>query len=977
MDLADQPGQQARALSPRQESITRRLREIGEGPAEFFVAACELLAEEPRHTGVTHLVAHLLREVESAVRSVLDPSGDARQGRDKHRASVIAVLDQLEISHDEPTAEFWLGLTGEGNPSGLAMRAHRSALEAPRPADSAFDDFVAGFEELLDRLLKRFQDRYVDVFTRLDELLKVTQPGAAHAGQLRNSFPQNLVTLGYFFARADSAWLVPLRKEGFFSSPPDPVVHLDEGTAELPFWPQAHFLIRVASDDAAEVVATALDIPATDNSRVNSDLIELSLHVPPGYSARLLPQIIASLDSRFGVLVPTRIGGLCRHLAEGGYPGESVRLTEALLAKVPDGSGSRAAADSWSYAEILREDIPAVTRAGGLPVLALLARLLDQAVSAQVLDGLRDLRQDMSVSWRPALEGHPAGTDRDPATALVSAVRDAATQLLDTGDADISQVVAELESHDWPIFRRLALFLLTTHAHDADLIGAHLTDPAAIRDVNLTREFLALARRHCTTIGPRDQQRLVALIGSGPETTEWARRHEQATGEPPSAAMTHDRVGRWQRDRLAAVEPILSAEWRARYQSLVAEFGEAPDPAASTPIPVRDIAFTSPATAGDLAASPIGDLVSFLATWEPTGNLLDPSRFSLASALGTAVQHDAARRSSEADAFIGLPPVYVAAVISALWIAVREQTDLDWQPVLRLCAWADEQAAAELGDPPSVTRPQWRDSRLNILRLLEAGLSAADHPIPPDHRDQAWAIIESACNDPDPAPGDEASADEAGRGPGEPGLEYIRPRALSAAVAYALWVRRNDPDAGLDEFRRVLDSHLNPEQEPSRAVRWVYGSCFPQLAWLDRSWAVQNAASVFPAQAAERPLWEAAWDGYLARSPLVADVCAILDDCYQLAVDRTDSAASERRAVARADGVGRHLVTRYWFGQITIDSHRQLVRRFYQNAPGSVCLDLMRFIGRSLRQVDALDRAVADRLLTLWETRVQAVRNGA
>ena len=220
----------------------------------------------------------------------------------------------------------------------------------------------------------------------------------------------------------------------------------------------------------------------------------------------------------------------------------------------------------------------AVIRAGGLPVLALLARLLDQAVSAQVLDGLRDLRQDMSVSWRPALEGHPAGTDRDPATALVSAVRDAAAQLLDTGDADISQVVAELESHDWPIFRRLALFLLTTAAADADLIGAHLTDPAAIRDVNLTREFLALARRHCTTIGPRDQQRLVALIGSGPETTEWARRHEQATGEPASAAMIHDRVGRWQRDRLAAVEPILSAERRARYQRLVAEFGEAPIP---------------------------------------------------------------------------------------------------------------------------------------------------------------------------------------------------------------------------------------------------------------------------------------------------------------------------------------------------------------------------------------------------------------
>ena len=77
MDLADQPGAQGRALSARQESIVRRLREIGEGPAEFFVAACGLLSEDPRRTGVTHLVAHLLREVESVCARFLIPPGTA------------------------------------------------------------------------------------------------------------------------------------------------------------------------------------------------------------------------------------------------------------------------------------------------------------------------------------------------------------------------------------------------------------------------------------------------------------------------------------------------------------------------------------------------------------------------------------------------------------------------------------------------------------------------------------------------------------------------------------------------------------------------------------------------------------------------------------------------------------------------------------------------------------------------------------
>ncbi len=177
-------------------------------------------------------------------------------------------------------------------------------LTPGRGADGAFAEFTNAIEELVERVLRRFEDRYVGVFGRLDELLRVTQPGAAHARRLRNNFPQNLATLSYFFARAGHGWLVPLREEGFFGSPPEPVIHEDEGTAELPFWPQTHFLVRVAPGQEAEVVATALGIPATGNSRVNSDLIELALRVPADHSARLLPRVIASVGGRFAVLVP-------------------------------------------------------------------------------------------------------------------------------------------------------------------------------------------------------------------------------------------------------------------------------------------------------------------------------------------------------------------------------------------------------------------------------------------------------------------------------------------------------------------------------------------------------------------------------------------------------------------------------------------------------------------------------------------------
>ena len=585
-----------------------RLRaQIGEGPAEWFTAACELLAQEPQPRALTHLVGHLYREIEGAVRFVLDPVKEKRG----HAASVQAVLDDLGMSAEEEPAVFWLGLASGDR--GLAMRAHRSALERPRPADGEFAELVESFEGLLDRVLKRFEDRYANVFNRLDELLKVQQPGRGHAGQLRDGFPQNHVTLRYFFERATPEWLVPLRDAEFFSSPPEPVPHDDTGRLEVPPWPQSLYLLRVASDRPSEVLETAVAIPATSNVLVNANLAELALRFPAGEAARLLPRVIGSLDARFGVLDPVGVGRLCRHLAAGGRPADALVLTEALLTRLPGSRGSRAVMDTWSFAEVLRTSVPAVARACGMPAVSLLARVLDETVTAQTPASLREARRDTSGWWRPSIEGQPPGTDTDPASALVSALRDAAAEAMSAG-ADLAAVIAEIESHDWPVFRRLALFLLSQHDGDGALVGARLADAAAIQDPALDREYLLLARRRCTAVDGRDRERLLALIDRGPQAPR--RRSLEQNGTPPSAAETRARVARWQRDRLAAIEPVLPPERLAQYRGLVTEFGAAPEQPAALPA-VRDIAVGSPVPAGDLAASSTEDLVKLLATWEP------------------------------------------------------------------------------------------------------------------------------------------------------------------------------------------------------------------------------------------------------------------------------------------------------------------------------------------------------------------------
>jgi hypothetical protein len=79
-------------LSPRHERIAQWLRkQVGPGAEAFFRDACGMLYANPQPRTVTHLVGHALREVESAVRAVLEPANvQTGAGDDRHRARIRA-----------------------------------------------------------------------------------------------------------------------------------------------------------------------------------------------------------------------------------------------------------------------------------------------------------------------------------------------------------------------------------------------------------------------------------------------------------------------------------------------------------------------------------------------------------------------------------------------------------------------------------------------------------------------------------------------------------------------------------------------------------------------------------------------------------------------------------------------------------------------------------------------------------------------
>lgn len=977
----DEPARHRGALSPRQLRIADWLhKQIGPGPAAFFRDACGLLRDGESLSSVTHVVAHLLREVESAVRSVLEPGGTGRGfSTGKHRAKVLVVLDQLGISHQDAVAELWLGLAGEDNPLNLARRAHRSGLDAPRPDGRDFREFFDGVEQILDTVLERFETHYFRVFQGLDDLLTRTAPSNADADVLRQKFPKNQMVFHYFFSRASAAWLGPLRHAGFFVVALEPRVDEDAGMVEIPAWPESEYLARVAADTPEAAVEAAEGIHETDNSRVNHDITRVALAAPADVGVRLVPQVISSLGGRFGVLIPQTIGQLIVHLTRGGQHDDALKLAAALLNRMPAPFDSTSRVVAYDYVEILRDHLPVLVDAAGMPALTLLCDLLDNLVRGDAERRGRLPGHDGSLTWRRNISGDDDQlSDSDLRHTLVSAVRDAATALVEAQPADLGPVVAELESHDWLIFRRLALDLLSSYADTArELVVDRLTDTAVVRDSGVGREYLQLAHRGIACLDDHARSRLLVLIGAGPAP------EESATGAPDDKTRGRevwppDRVAQWTRDRLDAIRDVLPPEWDARYQALVAEYGPAPDP--FEPIITSWVWARGepdgPVSADELAAMPTDALVEFLRTWQPSADGWPPlSPASLRGALSAAVQNDAVARAADAASFIGLPAVYVSAVLNGLWQAVSSDVVLEWSGVLRLCEWINEQAVDELDRGEIGEVRQWRGPRGDMIRLVMEGLNSRPNSIPQEHAVVVWSLIESCCQDPEPTPGDEAGDAHRVRDGFLPLAEQaVRPQAIRAAIRYGLWLRRASSDADLSRIHVVLEQHCDQWQDPSLAVRFIYGQLFANLVWMDADWTRTHVQSIFPLDPTQQMLLLAAWDGYLSSGNLTPGTWELLTYVYDAMVNRLAAQGNSDNETFLVTQLGVHLLRNLWNGTLRLDSHDTLLKRYYSHVSPEIATDLMRSLGIGLADQKDPDLDLITQLTTFWEYRVTILR---
>ena len=1002
---------------PRQERIYHRLLLVGPGPAAFYQDACRFMAEERPLASTTHLVAHLTREIESSLRDVLETVTDqaarlkkGAKGEEQHKDEIRAILKVLEIPETDTVTIAWLRLPGCEN--GLASRAHREDLAAPRPVDADFREFWNEIETIFDKVLERFEERYTAWHKQFDLLAQQTSPTTADAKFLRLHFPNNLAASGDFFNRLSTpAWLQPLAAEGLFDHPPQPEHDEIEGRTRLWAWPQSRYLARMAQHAPEEVVKIILDIPETKNSWVHNDFVEAALAMPSDLAAQLVPKMNAWVEGGYVMLVLKKLGNLLEQLALGDQIPAALELTRSLLKLIPAPTTPeqeseakedeikallrdqkpRPKFDAWEYGEIVRNNLPSLVEKAGEQVLPVLCDLLEDAVRLSMPQSEKPTANDISHAWRPAIEDHGQNSDYDVKTRLVEAVRDAAKQIASSDPGRIPAIIRSFRKRRMGIFLRLAHHLLRTFPEaEPQIVTRTLMCRGLLNKARLWHEYALMLRESFHRLTSAEKEKILGWIERGPDERKYARWHQKFFGAPATEQQVANHTKVWKRDLLALICEDLPAEWKTRFLELTAEFGDSEHPEFASYRSGGAFGYQTPKAAVDLAPMTIGETIEFLKTWIPsTTDWMAPSPEGLGRELMALVVNDCERFAEAAEQFCGLDPTYVRAIIQGLEEAAKKNSKFGWPQVLKLCRWVVEQPRDIPGRLKNQREadPDWGWTLKAISSLLTVGLQSESNPTPFERRTELWAVIEKLAADQEPTVEDEAEYVRCKMAPVEISLNAGRPKAMHAAMTYALWVKRN-MEAGsaasasrefsfhaIPEVRKVLDEHLDPQADRSVGVRSIYGQWLPSLFALDKAWLAENTSRVFPAEAENEHLLKAAWDSYVIGCPPSGQMLELLREQYKSAIRRVPAVTPESKYPRdSSERLAEHLLLLYGWGKL--EATDPILEEFFAKTPERIRGHGFRQLGFGLYHEKGTPLPeIIERLKTLWEQRIAAAKS--
>lgn len=996
--------------NPKRRLVYERLtRLVGPGAADFYKDACRLMSDSvnPPLSATTHLVAHMLREIESPLRKVLvplvkeKPEESAPAATEEtseeivepsHIEQIRLVLAMLEIPEDSDLGRGWLSIPGKE--TGLQKYAHRPGLESVRPLDNKFRDFWEKMDTILQGVLERFESKYVLVFTSIEQLAKKDDPRKVDGTHFANSVPNNFVSHSRFFNNLKSPkWLPILRARGVFKETPPIEYGYQDGskTIRYPLWPAASYLLEMAKVKPEEVREVLGEVEDTDNANTKSSLLDIATALPKQERLVLLGKIKTWVRADHSMYIARSANALITKFIEDREVAAAISVAKVLLEMKADkrepvsfGEGKtytpsprpRSRMDDWQYGHFMREEFKQILTLDADAALALAMDLLEEYVVLGHPDNLSGQHafKDHTYIPRPAIEDHEQNRFHDDLDDhLIEAVRDAASSIVAKDRTQLGFITELLVKRKWSVFYRVAMHLVSESENpDPVVVSTLLMRSNSFNASEEKHEYSRLIGRHFNLLSSEEQETIYDWI-------EKASYIDELYGSKDGAAQDDEHEQRkeyWRLEKLSIIGEHLSSEWKAKREVLIAKYKEPEHPDFAS-YSRQGSGPTSVISAADLLQMTPEKILEFLKTWEPeeSKRWFGPTRDGLAREIANAIRSNPELFEKLAKDFEGLDPTYIRTYIQTFHELSQNGRVSDWPSLVTLSQWVMDQPRAIPDRKGEVMDqdPDWGWTRRAITSLVATGLS--QKVIPFDLRESVWKVIESLTKDPHPTIEDESKKDNPIEDSYAHAINTVRGHAIQMAIEYGLWVRKNFEAGNIStngfsdapELQVVLEEGLN---DPTIAVRAIYGRFIPWLHLIDKSWLIKVLPDIFPGKGLQNPLYRAAWTAYVLYVPAYNEIFELLREQHAAAVaDLSVTPYSEKDSCDPQRKLSEHLVVMYWRGVIKLDD--PLLTSFWALADDALKEHLMDFVGMSIRnETDPLSCEQEGLFRQLWESRV-------
>jgi hypothetical protein len=808
---------------------------------------------------------------------------------------------------------------------------------------------------------------------------------------------KNAAEYEYFFNNLTSPdWIQPLKERGFFKNPPEP--QEENGYIWFPPWPESRYLARMAGSAPKVVINIILEVPENQNVRVQEDFIDAALQMPASFATKIGSLVSKWLQTPY-LLLPSKASELVSYLSKEDEVEVALTITEELLkvlpgqypfdnkdqsVEIPWKLEPKPRINIWEYEQFLISNLKDLRKAIPYETLTLLSDVLEEALIIQKQDDITDLL-DYSEIWLPAIEPHPQNTGYGGVLDLLTtAVRDTAIYVVEDAHYQIETVIKDLETREWTVFRRIALYLVCVFGElNIKLADLTVGNKEYFDDHRFRHEYSLVCRKYFKEIKERTRNRFLRWIQVGPDTRWYIERTLKEHGRRPTNEELQRIIEVWQLRWLSIIDQGLPSNWKIKYEELVEKYGVQEHPDLLSWSSGVKVGPSSPISPDNILEKSVEDLINFLKEWISPSGFMVESPEGLSRALTAAVSKNPSKYGGFANDFIGLEPTYIRGIIAGFREALEGSNPIDWNPVLRLCRWVVLQPRDAKDEYPPEREgrdPHWGWTRKEVARFIEVGLKPGDHGIPFDLNQDVWDVINPITDDPDPSLEDAINEEESSFDPATLSINSARGSAMHCTIRFALWYQRNLlqldseqwDEKGLDwipEVRKILEKHLDISEDASLAIRSVYGWWYGSLLFLDHVWALKHKLSIFPTDEHTRAYWNASWNAFLRFNRPHANLYKKLIPEYRHAVMLLgEEVVSDAWSGNPAERLAEHLMVYYWLGLVKEDS--DLFTQFWTIASADIRGHAIEFIGRSLSSVyKDIESEIKERLSRLWEIR--------